>query len=245
MKNQTIGRIQDAIENLFERMKSRFLGVRLVDKTLTITADRPDLTLAGIATAAAADDGAKMSPKTLLGIVNIAGSYMDAAKERAKAEVIQYVLAAEQEGQPTASALAGKLTDVWSKVSRDVMRIADTETQRSRATGTLEGITMLNLQAGIDDPTVFFVVVRDGRRCSECTRLHLMPDGITPRVWKMSEVGTGYHTRGENNPKVNGLHPHCRCSLATLMPGYGFDASGMVRFVGRDHNEYANQRSRS
>lgn len=244
MKKQTISRIHAAIDSLFERIKARFLGVRLVDKTLTVTSDRPDLTLAGIATAAAADDGAKMSPKTLLGVVNIAGSYLDSARERAKAEVLHHVLSAEQEGQPSSGALAGKLVDVWSKVTNDVMRIADTETQRSRATGTLEGITMLNLQAGIDDAMVFFVVVRDGLRCKECTRLHLMPDGVTPRVWKMSEVGTGYHKRGENNPKVNGLHPHCRCSLATLMPGYGFDAAGMVRFVGRGHNEYATQRGR-
>jgi hypothetical protein len=209
VKKQTISRIHAAIDNLFERIKARFLGVRLVDKTLTVTADRPDLTLAGLATAAAADDGAKISPKTIMGIVNIAGSYLDSARERAKAEVVHHVLAAQQEGKPPAEVLSSKLTDVWGKVTSDVLRIADTETQRSRATGALEGITMLNLQAGINDPTVFFVVVRDGHRCGECTRLHLMADGLTPRVWKMSEVGTGYHKKGQPNPKVNGLHPHC------------------------------------
>ena len=241
MKKQTISRIHTALDKLFERIKDRFLGARLVDKTLTITTDRPDLTLVGLATAAAADDGARIRPKTLTGIINIAGSYLDSARERAKAELIHHVLAAEQAGKEPA-ALSGQLAGVWEKVTNDVMRIADAETQRSRATGALEGIAMINLQAGIDDASVFFVVVRDGLRCKECTRLHLLPDETTPRVWKMSEVGTGYHKRGESNPKINGLHPHCRCSLATLMPGYGFDAAGMVSFVGKNHDEYASQR---
>jgi len=97
-----------------------------------------------------------------------------------------------------------------------------------RNVGILEGIVKTNAVAGVEDPTVFFVVVRDGVLCGECKRLHMLEDGVTPRVWKLSEVGHGYHKKGEQFPKVGGLHPHCRCVLSTLLPGYGFNEGGFV-----------------
>jgi hypothetical protein len=68
-----------------------------------------------------------------------------------------------------------------------------------------------------------------------------MPDLVTPRVWKLSEIGFGYHKKGENNPKIAGLHPHCRCGLAFLAPGFGFKG-GQVSWIGEGHDEYKAQR---
>jgi hypothetical protein len=50
-------------------------------------------------------------------------------------------------------------------------------------------------------------------------------------------LGHGYHKKGEPNPKVGGLHPHCRCTMVTLMPGYGFDAGGMIKFKGVEQRD--------
>ena len=86
------------------------------------------------------------------------------------------------------------------------------------------------------------MTVRDQHRCDECTRLHMMPDGVTPKVWKLSDVGSGYHKKGQSQPKVGGLHPHCRCMLTHLLSGYGFDASGRVTYIAAGHDEYENQR---
>jgi hypothetical protein len=94
---------------------------------------------------------------------------------------------------------------------------------------------------GDNDPTVFFVVVKDDKTCNECTRLHLNPDG-TPRVLKFSELKQGYHKRGEDNPSAFGLHPHCRCTLTYLSKGFGFKA-GRVAYIREGHDEYAKQRS--
>jgi hypothetical protein len=94
----------------------------------------------------------------------------------------------------------------------------------------------------IDDPVVYWVIVRDEHVCGECVRLHMLPDGVTPRCWYLSEVGHGYHKKGQDNPKVGGLHPHCRCSMVTLLPGYGFSASGNVAFISLNHDEVARQR---
>ena len=95
---------------------------------------------------------------------------------------------------------------------------------------------------GDEDPVVYFVTVRDEHLCAECRRLHLMEDGSTPRLWRSSEVGHAYHKRGDPDPKVHGLHPHCRCTPVSLAPGYGFDAAGRPTFVRLGHDALAEQR---
>jgi hypothetical protein len=105
----------------------------------------------------------------------------------------------------------------------------------------MDAITKINAASGVSDPIVFFVVVRDQTLCPECKRLHLMPDKTTPKVYKLSEVGAGYHTKGDSDPKMGGLHPNCRCCLVTLMPGYGFDSAGMVTYKSPGWSEYDHQ----
>lgn len=238
MKPKTIKIIHEKVDALFERLKDRVLGVRLRDKQIAVTAEKPELTLAGLAVSAAAQEGARMSKQSLESMVHVAGSYIDSEKERAKALIVNAVDTADD---PSAM-LGGQLSAVWEKVTNNVTRIVDSEAQRARSLGGIEGITMLNLQAGVEDPVVFFVTVRDQHRCDECTRLHLLEDRMTPRVWKLSEVGTGYHKKGQPNPKACGLHPHCRCTPATLLPGWGFGPGGMVKFIAPGHDEYARQR---
>jgi hypothetical protein len=138
--------------------------------------------------------------------------------------------------------LGGELGAIWRKTRDGVNKIVDTEASHTRNTGTLDGIVKVNAANGIEDPIVYFVVVRDTDLCNECRRLHLLPNGH-PRLWHLSELGHGYHRKGQENPKIGGLHPHCRCSLVTLLPGYGFDDQGMVTFVGFDHDAMKKQRS--
>jgi len=138
--------------------------------------------------------------------------------------------------------LGGKLYEVMGEATRDVKRILETESTVVRNTSIMDGIVRVNTAAGIEDPTVFFVTVRDQYRCVECTRLHVQPDGVTPRVWKMSELGGGYHKRGDPTPKVGGLHPHCRCVLTTLLPGFGFNGAGKVAYKTPGYDEFAVQR---
>jgi len=88
------------------------------------------------------------------------------------------------------------------------------------------------------------VVIKDKDLCPECARLHLLEDGVTPRVWLLSDVGHAYHKRGEPNPKMGGLHPHCRCSMVTLMPGYGFVA-GRVGYIAKGHDQLEHQKTLS
>lgn len=246
--------IETAIDALFERIKARLTGL-LPEKSLALGKKKlvfsfvPDLTLAGLYTAASKEEGVHTPNTELLdGLVKITSSYLDAHKEKAKAQAIQAVqshlqnVATTKERGDTAKVLGGQLTEIWDKVTSDVKRVVETETTVVRNMGVDDAIQRVSALQGVSDPTVYFVTVRDNSRCDECTRLHLLSDKVTPRVWKRSEIGAGYHKKGDSNPKVGGLHPHCRCVMSVLMPGFGFDSSGKVVWKKLGWDEYANQR---
>ena len=96
---------------------------------------------------------------------------------------------------------------------------------------------------GIDDPVVAFIPVKDKDLCEECERLHLMSDRICPRVWFYSEIQGGYFHRGDDTPSWNLLHPHCRCTPSTVLPGFGFDGNGRVMWIKQGFLELDFQRS--
>jgi len=242
--------IHKAVDSLFDRIKSHVIGDRPQQKRLYI-AYRPELTLKGIFDAASQEEGVVPHADVFKTLAKISESYMDATREKMKAKLTQKLTSflhdASVKGIDTnlKIALGGHIEEVGSEITKDVRRILETESTIIRNTSIMDGIIRANAMAGIDDPTVFFVTVRDQHRCDECTRLHVQPDKITPRVWKMSELGSGYHKRGDPEPKVGGLHPHCRCVLTTLMPGYGFDGAGRVTYKSPGYDEYAVQRGTS
>lgn len=241
-----IRQIEKACDLVFDRLKVRLLGPQSVGKRIYVGYTRA-YSLPGLFEAASNEEGVAPNLNTLHQVIKVAGGYVDANRERMKARVVRevqgFLTDAHKQEVVTdlKTVLEGKLTEVWAETAHAVRRIIDTEATHTKNIGVLDGIVRINATAGIEDPLVWFVVVRDKDLCNECKRLHLLPDGITPRVWRMSEVGSGYHKKGESNPKMGGLHPHCRCSLVTLMPGYGFTSGGMVTYISKNHDEYKKQ----
>jgi hypothetical protein len=247
--------IEAAVEQLFERAKARLLGpdprkrYALGGKRLAFSYV-PQLTFGGLYDAVSREHSVKGETDTLAGVLKVAGGYLDAVKERTKARVTKEVESFVQDAPRAvktdhSTVLAGKLAELWGDIHADVKRIVETEAQTVKSFGTFEAIGKIGAMTGNHDPNCFFIVVRDGLRCKECTRLHLMDDGITPRVWKMSDLGSGYHKKGQETPKINGLHPHCRCVLSSLQSGYGFDKSGKVTYIKPGHDEYEAQHGMS
>lgn len=249
---KTIDFINESIDKLFAGIKVRLLGGSLLGKRIYVTSSRKNLdyyhSIPGIYEQAARLEGAAADVKSLHQILKVAESFVDASKERTKAKAvaqIQHFLSDNKgSGGDTDIKIAvqGVLTDVFNTTQHEIRTIVDSETNHAKNVGTLEGIIKINTTLGIEDPIVFFATVPDQVRCDECTRVHLLPDKITPRVYRLSEVGSGYHKKGDNNPKMSGLHPHCRCSLTTLMPGFGFK-DGRVSYIAEGHDEYATQRA--
>lgn len=238
--------IRNEVDDVYDRIKARFLNEKYKKKGIEFTF-RND-TLEDFFRDIAEREGVEPDKDTLATLKEVAGSYLDASRERAKAQVIQAVQAVIRESVLSGEtpnvrvAIQGQMSKIWGDATTHVHSILDSEVNTAKNVSILEGITQYNAKIGVDDPVVFFIIVRDGAVCSECVRLHMMPDGVTPRLWYMSEVGSGYHKKGDPNPKLGGLHPHCRCQMSTLLLGYGFNASGKVTYVAKDHSEIDKQR---
>jgi len=246
LNKKGLQRIHDAIDRLFDKLKSIYLGNSWVPSkgapTQIVVTSNP--TLGSLYQESVRAGGAEPQPDTEHAISHIADGYIEASREKAKAQVAFAVDSALRQEQDPEEVLKGQLSETFSRITTDVDRIVDSQAQNARSVGALEGIEAINRHMGIDDPVVFFIIVRDGHICSECLRLHQLSGTISgpPRLWYLSEVGSGYHKRGQQNPKVSGLHIHCRCSQATLAPGYGFDSAGMVTYIGPEHDEMKKQR---
>ncbi len=253
LPKMAVKQIHRAVERLFDRVKARFLGPNWYsqrgEKAIAV-GFRPELSLPGLYFAGVEEERAKPNTDTLNALMQIADGYLEAQREATKARVVKAVDVFLQEAAtgkvktdlPTV--LGGELSEVWAQTTYNVKRIIDTESTHARNIGTLEGISRVNAYMGIEDPVVYFVVVNDELLCDECKRLHLMEDEHTPRLWLLSQIGHGYHRRGEPDPKVGGLHPHCRCTMSTLTPGWGFDVNGYPKYIGEGHDEYARQQGK-
>lgn len=241
------------VDEMFQRLKARYIGPRAwqgipEDKRIVLTFVRPDLTLEGVFSSASALEGVRPDENTMATLAKLAAGFLDATAARTKAQVIRevatFLTQAQTSGVKTnlETVLGGKLAEVLADTRAKVDTILDAETSNAKNIGLMEGISRINAHVGVDDPVVYFMVVHDQELCAECKRVHLLEDGVTPRLWKLSEVKQGYHRKGEDRPSISGLHPHCRCTMGTLMPGYGFDKAGMVTFKSPDWDELGHQR---
>lgn len=250
LSKPAVKKVHAAVDKMFDNLKTRSLGYKAMGGKKLYVAYRRDLSLPGLFEAAMSEEGGKPNTGLLDSLLAVSGNYIDSTKERAKAKVVQAVNAALGEFSATKpskaemrAAIEAELTKVWDEMTGHVQRIVETEGNTAKNVGLFDAILQMNERAGVEDPTMYFVVVRDDSLCAECKRLHLQEDGVTPRLWKLSEVGHSYHKRGEEKPKLNGLHPHCRCVPVTLLPGFGFDAKGGLTFKRPGHDELGMQRA--
>ncbi len=219
--------LERKIADQFDRIKVKFLGPRGADKYVHAPHDK-DVSLPGMFEAASREEGGLPNIETLATITDTSKNYIDALRLR----TVNRAVKALEQGEP--------LESVWKDTTTQLKQIIESEVQSTKNVALLDGIMRSNRAFGVDDPYVAFIIVRDENVCSECLRLHL--DGDKPRVYKLSELNRGYHKKGMDTPSIHGLHPNCRCQLITLLPGYGFDDKGRVKYVKKDHNEYDSQR---
>jgi hypothetical protein len=154
------------------------------------------------------------------------------------------IVTAQKEGTKTdlSTILGGQLYKLMGDIKSDLKTLTTTEAVNASNVGIHDAIGRVGASLGNPDPVVYYICVHDAHLCVECKRLHLMDDLKTPRLWYMSELGSGYHKKGDTSPKVGGLHPCCRCALTHLLPGYGFDSSGHIEFKSLGHEEIKAQR---
>lgn len=242
--------IANIVDDMFDKIALQFVGniPKLRNKKLLILNSKPHFGLAHLYVQAMENQAPNAVEQDVLkSLLNSAYGYIESLKNKTASNVVERVDGLIKEAKArgykvTKSQVAEVLGEEMVKAKSHLKAIAESESTKTRNVGTMMDISRKASNQGDYDPSVFFVVVKDDRTCRECIRLHLMPDGVTPRVWKFSELKQGYHKRGEDTPSVFGLHPHCRCVLSYLANGYGFDKKGWGTYINREHNEHEKQK---
>lgn len=249
LSNDAVEAIERMISDRFDTIGMNFLGmIPKVTKTKRIVFSTAKDSLTSLfLQALGSRDPNKEEEDTLKVILRIANGYVDALKSRTQARVVQsinaYVLDQNAKREPISLDQTKKIfREEMDKAGKHFKLIANSESNKATNMGTALQISKVGESNGEEDPTVFFVVTIDDVTGSEEFKLHLLPDRKTPRVWKLSEIGSEYHKKGDSNPKFAGLHPNCRCKITYLAKGFGFDASGKVTYISSDHDEFENQR---
>jgi hypothetical protein len=246
--------IDQAIEALFARMKVRLFGKKVEPKVIRFEVTgydkpiqyRPDLSIPKIVEASAQAEGFKPNSRLQSTMLESVEQYLDAHQELAKAKVknaVQSVLSqaeAAKEEVNFVKVLNTELTQVMHKVNADVSQVVEGELNKARSLSTLDAIGKVNAMVGISDPTIVFIGPNDSYCCDDCKRLFFLKDGVTPRVWKMSEIKHGYAKHGDSVPSTCS-HPHCRHFQSTMMPGFGFKG-GKITYISPDYDVYKDQR---
>jgi len=119
--------------------------------------------------------------------------------------------------------------------------IVKTELNRAANYGAAEAIVGNNPGKKPEDILVYKMGSHNySESCDECKKFWFLPDG-RPRVYKLSELVAGGSNVGKKKhewrPGLDSTHPNCVHRLHELRTGYGFDASGRITYVGKDHDE--------
>jgi hypothetical protein len=125
-----------------------------------------------------------------------------------------------------------QLREMSGDWERDWHRVAHTEMWDAKVHGEAQAIfngeSPLSNKKG--ETKVF---KRPGpNACSMCKKLYLEPDGVTPRIFTLSELqanGTNYGKKQRDWVATLGtLHPNCLCPLSVMPDGYHFNSIGQL-----------------
>jgi len=240
--------VEKMIDNKFDSIALNFLGIipnQVKSKKITFTIKNDSL-VSLFARSLGSVEPTKEENDLLKVILNIANGYIESLKERTKARIVNDVDAyiKDQKGKDISlKDIREIMSTEMGKAKNHFKMIANNESNKCINYGMAMRISKMAERSGQEDPTIFFRVTIDDVTGPEEFVLHLLPDKITPRVWKLSEVKNGYHKRGDPNPNYSGLHVNCRCKISYLAPDFGFDKNGKVTFKGIGYDEFESQRA--
>jgi len=188
-----------------------------------------------------------LEQEVLKGILDGAFSYINVLKEKTSNDIVQQLEGMAREARFTGSRISEDqiikiIKKGLDKAKTGLEAITAAESTKARNIGSIMDITKRAAIIGDKDPTVMFIGPNDGKTCEECKRMFFLKDGVTPRLWKVSELNGGYYKRGDSVASVLGCHPFCRHLPINVPHGYGFDKEGKITFVGLEHQELEKQR---
>lgn len=245
-------KIASIVEDMFDNIALQFIGdiPKLRDRKTLVFSSKPNIGLSHLFVQAMQNRTPNAIEKDVLkSLLASAHGYIESLKNRTKSNVTERLDGIAREAKLRKRSVRDDeiqaiISEEMKRAKSHLQAIIESESTKLRNLGTMMDITRVASNIGDNDPTIFFVVVKDGATCKECIRLHLMPDQVTPRLWKFSELKQGYHKRTDDNPSAFGLHPHCRCTLTYLSRGFSFDKSGKLKYQSEDYDTYSAQRKK-
>lgn len=137
--------------------------------------------------------------------------------------------------------IASELREITNDVRQDWDMVVRTELinsqQQGMASAILDGSSPYSDDKG--DTIVFKRPNHDA--CKHCKRLYLQSDGVTPRLFRLSELMAMGDNIGlkvsEWKPTLGVVHPHCQCKLQVMPKGATFDNNGQIIYLGKGERE--------
>jgi hypothetical protein len=247
-------RIKELVDRLFDSMALALLGRIPSLRNKDIYFDPKTTTLGSIFIAALGNRRPNpVEEDALRSILDSSHGYVESLKNTTRSNVIEQVdglvKQANIKGDKVSPEQIQALVREHLKKAKDSLQtIVESESTKIRNMALAIAIIGIAISVyGVQDPTVFFVLNRTKNTCQWCIRNHLLDDGITPRLFKMSEVKGGFLSTDEKkngHVSVCGLHPRCACSLSHCPPGHGFK-SGKLQYIHPGYNGYEWQKANS
>jgi len=161
-----------------------------------------------------------------------------------------------REGAVIYEALQDK--EIWKKNLRSLLKdkvdnwefryrtVVNTELNRASNWGAMDAILHNNADQSPDEIIVFKQGNKPGHgACKYCAKFWYLEDGITPRVYKMSELIANGSNIGRKAkdwlPTIDSTHPNESHILSELKQGFGFQ-NGKLEWISEGHDEFKKQR---
>jgi intein/homing endonuclease len=208
--------IENLINSQFDSLSVEFLGLipKLTkEKKLIFTTNKNSLA-AMFLKALGTKQPNKTEAETMKVMFKIANGYVDALKSKTSSKVLNsidaYIKDQNKKELPIDTEyVKGIMSKELAEAKKHFELIANSTANTNWNTATALQIAKIAEERGIEDPNIVFLVTKDDKTGFFEWILHLLPDGKTPRVWKLSEVISGYYSPGGQYPSLNGLHPEC------------------------------------
>lgn len=242
--------IKGLVERFFDKISAKLLGSIPSLRNKNLFFSSYDLSLTNIFIQAMDNKHPnELEQDVLKGLLSSSLGYLDAIKHNTQSNVAEQVDGLIRQSQNSNRELdPSEINEIlqreFNKAKSAVKTIAESEGTKVRNVGSAMDISRLASERGIEDPNVFFIVIRDKSTCKWCLQNHLHGNG-TPKVFKLSEIKQSYLSTEQKKTgevSVCGLHPFCRCTLGYLAPGFGFKR-GKLEYISQYHDEYKHQKS--
>lgn len=145
-------------------------------------------------------------------------------------DAVKEVIPAALENHTPRYKIVQQLREKTGDMERDWQRVVHTELWDAKLQGEAEAIVNNEspLSSKGKDTIVFKRPAHNA--CAKCKQLYLERDGITPRLFKLSELAAFGNNYGKKQadwvPTLGTLHPNCMCPLSVMPDGGEFDSQG-------------------